>query len=95
MTTPAPDPDTQARMHEIAAGLAAGGLACEVHDTRGVLDVTASFGPPGGRPVEVIVDDDLYVEVRYWNPPGATPDHVVAVITTALAAVIKAVTTPG
>jgi hypothetical protein len=32
----------------------------------------------------VIVDEDGYVEIRYWNPVGATPDEVAAVIMSAL-----------
>jgi hypothetical protein len=40
-----PDPDTAARMDAIAAGLAAAGLAAQVHDTHGVLDITANAGP--------------------------------------------------
>jgi hypothetical protein len=87
MTAPAPDPGTSARMQAIAAGLAAAGLAAEVHDTRGVLDITATFFPPGGKPAEVIIDDDLYVEARFWNPPDATPAQVTAVITAVLAAI--------
>jgi hypothetical protein len=95
MTTPAPDPGTAARMHAIAAGLTAAGLACQVHDTRGVLDLTAALSLPGGKAAEVIVDDDLYVEVRYWNPPGATPAQVTAIITAVLAAITSQMASPG
>jgi hypothetical protein len=77
-------------MRAIAAGLAAAGLAAEVHDTRGVLDVTAALDPPAGKQIEVIVDDDLYVEIRYWNPPRATPAQVTATISRALAAITTA-----
>jgi len=38
----------------------------------------------------VIVDEDGYVEIRYWNHPGATSDQVTAVITRALAAIADA-----
>ena len=81
---------TAARMQEIAAGLQAAGLTARPHQTVGVLDITASLGQPGGRPTEVIVDEDGYVEIRYWNVPGATPAQVVAVITAALAAITAA-----
>jgi hypothetical protein len=87
MNTPAPDPDTAARMHAVAAGLTAAGLTAAVHITRGVLDVTATWERADGKAAEVIVDDDGYVEVRYWNHPCATPAQVATVIVRALAAI--------
>jgi hypothetical protein len=80
-------------MHATAAALAATGLDAKVHSTRGVLDITASLHQSAGRSVEVIVDEDGYAEIRYWNAPGAPPAQVVAVITAALAAITAA--TPG
>jgi hypothetical protein len=85
-----PDPQTVARMHAAAAALAAAGLDAKVHSTRGVLDITASLHQPGGRPVEVIVDEDGYVQISYWNAPGATPAQVAELITAALAAITTA-----
>ena len=38
----------------------------------------------------MIIDEDGYVEIRYWNPAGATPDQVTAVIVRALAAISAA-----
>jgi hypothetical protein len=87
------DPHTAALMRATAAALAAAGLDAKVHSTRGVLDITASLHQPRGRSVEVIVDDDGYVQISYWNAPGATPAQVVAVITAALAAITAAM--PG
>jgi hypothetical protein len=71
-----------------AAELASAGLAAGVLQTRDVLDVTASLREPGRKDVEVIVDEDLYVEVwvlesagRYrraghlGHPAGAGRDH--------------------
>jgi hypothetical protein len=81
---------TARRMRAIAAGLTAAGLTAQLHDTRGVLDITASLHRPGHKHAVVVVDDDGYVELRYWNHPGATPDQVTAVITRALAAVAAA-----
>ena len=75
------------RMSAIATGLAGAGLAAVVHDIRGVLDVTATLDRPGSKATEVIVDEDGYVEIRYWNNPDATPEQVTAVITGALAAI--------
>jgi hypothetical protein len=85
-----PDPGTTARMHATAAALTAAGLDAKVHSTRGVLDVTASLQQSGGRPVEVIVDEDGYAQISYWNAVGATPAEVVAVISAALAAISAA-----
>jgi len=84
-----PDPQTAARMSEIAGVLAGAGLDARVHDTRGVLDVTASLGEPGARPIEVIIDDDGYAQVSYWNPPGAAPAQVTATITAVIAVITE------
>jgi hypothetical protein len=93
MSPRVPDPDVAAWMRATAAALAAAGLEAKVHATRGVLDITASLRQPAGKPVEVIVDEDGYAEIRYWNTPGATAAQVVAAITAALAAITAA--TPG
>jgi hypothetical protein len=82
-----PDPDAAARMHAIAAALTAAGLTAQVHVTRGVLDVTATWERPDAKAAEVIVDDDSYTEIRYWNQPWATPTQVAAIIIRALAAI--------
>jgi hypothetical protein len=73
----------------IAAALDAAGLDAHVHDTHGVLDITATLHHPG-KDIVVIVDEDLYVQGSYWNDPGATPAQVTATITRAL----TAITTP-
>ena len=90
MSPRVPDPGTAARIRATAAALAATGLDAKVHSTRGVLDITASLHQPGGRPVEIIVDEDGYVQISYWNAPGATAAQVVAVITAVLAAITAA-----
>jgi hypothetical protein len=59
-------------MAELASALAAAGLRVQVNSTRGVLDITAEMDWPQGKPIEVIADEDGYIEIRYWNPPGAT-----------------------
>ena len=48
---------------------------------------------PAEDPVEVIVDEDGYAQISYWNAPGATPAQMVEVITAVLAAITAA--TPG
>jgi hypothetical protein len=96
MSPRAPDPDTAAWLDAIAAGLAAAGLATQVHDTRGVLDVTARLDQPVGQGVEVIFEDDSYCQVSYWHPPGASPAQVVATIAAVLAAITTSdIAVPG
>ncbi len=87
MSPGVPDPDIAARMRATAAALTGAGLAAQVNQTQGVLDITASLGQPGGKPIEVIVDEDKYVQVSYWNPPAATPARVAATIAAVLAAI--------
>jgi hypothetical protein len=82
--------ETGRRMQAIAAGLQAAGLSAHLHDTKGVLDLTATVHRPGGKETDVIVDEDGYVEIRYWNHPGAPPGQVTAVIIRALAAIAAA-----
>src|ERR1700729_1271662 len=82
-----PDPDAAARMKAIAAALTAAGLTAQVHVTRGVLDVTATWERPDAKAAEVIVDEDGYAEIRYWIQPWATPPQVAMVIVRALAAI--------
>ena len=76
------DGETARRMRAIAAGLQAAGLAAEVHETRGVLDITAAYRRPGAKDVKIIFDEDGYAEVRYWNHDGAPPAQIVAVMLT-------------
>jgi hypothetical protein len=82
-----PDPDAAARMHAIAAALTAAGLTTQVHVTRGVLDVTATWERSDAKTAKVIVDDDGYTELRFWNQPQAAPTQTAAVIVRALAAI--------
>jgi hypothetical protein len=84
------DAATRQRMQAIAAGLTAAGLTARLHETAGVLDITATLGRPGGHATEVIVDEDHYVEIRYWNPPAAAPGDVTGVIAGVLAAITAA-----
>jgi hypothetical protein len=74
-------------MRQVAAGLSVAGLESHVRDTQDVLDVTATLEGPGSKAAEVIVEEDGYTEIRYWNQPGATPGNVTAVIVRSLAAI--------
>lgn len=101
MTGPAPegprarpdDPDAQARadwIRGIDAALDAAGLAPRLSQTAGGLDVTATIHQPGRRPAEVVVDEDGYLEIRWWSDPGVAPQQVAAAITSALSALAPA-----
>lgn len=37
-------------------------------------------------PRKFIVDDDGYIELRFWVSPGAAPEHVTTILTRAIAA---------
>jgi hypothetical protein len=75
------------RMRAIAAGLRAAGLTARLHRSRAGWDITAVLARSGGRESEVVIDEDGYTEIRYWNPPGATPDQIARVIAGALAVI--------
>jgi len=74
-------------MHAIAAALTAAGLTAEVHVTRGVPDVTATWERPDAKAAEAIIDDDGYTEIRYWTHPWATPPQIASVIVRVLASI--------
>jgi hypothetical protein len=78
-------------MRTIEAALAASGLTTHLTDSRAGLDLTATLSPSGKREAEIIIDEDGFAELRYWNPPGTPPAEVTA---TALR-VLKAVTSPA
>jgi hypothetical protein len=85
-----PGGETARRMRAIAAGLTAAGLDVCLNETRGVLDVTATLDRPGAKTSEVVVDEDGYVELRYWNQPGVTPERITLVVVRALVAIAAA-----
>ena len=88
---PVPDAeDTVWRMRAIAGELALAGLATSLHESRASIDVTATFTAGGQREAEVIVDEDAYVEMRFWHDPQATPAQIAALITSALTAIATA-----
>jgi hypothetical protein len=79
-------------IRDIDTALAAAGLTTRLNQTAAGFDVTAALHPSGDKPADVVVDEDGYVELRWWSDPGATPRQVAAVITSALAAVTPAAT---
>jgi hypothetical protein len=74
-------------MRAIAAELMAAGLDAQVNETRGVLDVTATWHRPGSKAIDLTVDEDHYIQLCWRNPDDATPGQVVAAIRGALAAI--------
>jgi hypothetical protein len=88
-TAAGPAGDSAQRTRAIAAELSAAGLATHVHQTGDVLDVTAVLHTPGRKDIEVIVDEDLCTEIRYWNQPDATPAQVASVIVRALTTITR------
>jgi hypothetical protein len=92
--TPAPLAQYDAeRMRAMAADLTAHGLTTHLTDSRAGLDLTATLSPSGKREAELIIDEDGYAELRYWNPPGTPPAPVTATALRALRAVTG--TEPG
>jgi hypothetical protein len=82
--SPAPSNASAARLHEIAARLAAIGLVTHLHRTGAGTDLTATLQQPGHRDIEVIFDEDGYTELRYWASLGSTPAAAAAVIASIL-----------
>jgi hypothetical protein len=95
---PEPEPDdpyAQARadwIRGIDAALGAAGLAPQLNQTAAGLDVTAAIHHPGRKPAEVVIDEDGYLEIRWWSDPGVAPQQVVAAISRALTALAPTVT---
>ena len=88
MSRQAADPGQAALwMHDIAECLRAAGLAARLHTSAAGRDITAVACRPGGRETEVVLDEDGYVEIRYWNPPGATSAEVADLVTRVLGVV--------
>ncbi len=87
--TPAADPATTERMHAIVAGLKAAGLDAHVHQTRGVLDIAATWQPPGSKGIDLTIDDDEYMSLSWRSPAGSTPAQVTATISRVLTAITQ------
>jgi len=85
--TPADPDEVLQRMLIITGLLTAAGLTAALNVTRETPDITARLPQPGGRDLTIIIDDDGYIELRYWASPGATPGEVTTTITRALAVV--------
>lgn len=87
------DKDAQevtARMRAIEAVFASNGLTTHLTDARAGLDLSAVLSPSGKREAEIWVDENGYVEVRYWSPAGSTAEQVAMTALRALFAVTGA-----
>lgn len=82
--------EVTARMRAIESVFASNGLTTHLTDARTGLDLSAVLSPSGKREAEIWVDEDGYVEVRYWSPEGSTPEQVAATALRALYAVTGA-----
>jgi hypothetical protein len=82
------DQDEVVRRMLILTGLlTAAGLTAALNVTRGTPDITARVPQPGGRDITVIIDDDGYIELRFWASPGATPSQITTTLTRAISVI--------
>jgi hypothetical protein len=82
--------EVTARMRVIESVFASSGLTTHLTDARAGLDLSAVLSPSGKREAEIWVDENGYVEVRYWSPEGSTAEQIAALALRALHAVTGA-----
>ena len=79
------DPDeVMQRMLILTGLLTTAGLTAALNVTRETPDITARLPQPGGRDITVIIDDDGYIELRFWASPGTTPSQITTTLTHAI-----------
>jgi hypothetical protein len=93
-------PSTAARynaadMRAMADELTAHGLTTHLTDGSAGLDLTAVKGTSGRRAAELIIDEEGYSELRFWNPPGAPLEEVAAAVLRAFDAITGTSPKPG
>jgi len=82
------DPDEVLQRMLILTGLlTAAGLTATLNVTREVPDITARLSQPGGRDITIIIDDDGYIELRFWASPGTTPSQITTTLTRAISVI--------
>src|SRR5215472_8578262 len=79
-----------ARMRAIESVFASNGLITHLTDARAGLDLSAVLSPSGKREAEIWVDENGYVELRYWSPESSSPDQIATVALRALHALTGA-----
>ena len=67
--------------------LTAAGLTACLNVTQDIPDITARLSSPGGRDIRVIIDDDGYIELRFWADPGTSPSRITTTVTRAISAI--------
>src|SRR5258707_14235431 len=82
--------EVTARMRAIESVFASNGLTTHLTDARAGLDLSAVLSPSGKREAEIWVDENGYVEVRYWSPEGSSAEQIATVALPALLAVTGA-----
>jgi hypothetical protein len=82
--------EVTARMRAIESVFASNGLTTHLTDARAGLDLSAVLSPSGKREAEIWVDENGYVEVRYWSPQGSTAEQIATVALRALHAITGA-----
>ena len=75
------------RMLILTGLLTAAGLTAALNVTRETPDITARLPQPGGRDITVIIDDDGYIELRFWASPASTPSQITSTLTRAISVV--------
>lgn len=82
------DPDEVVQRMLILTGLlTAAGLTAALNVTQETPDITARLPQPGGRDITIIIDDDGYIELRFWASPGTTPSQITTTLTRAINAI--------
>jgi hypothetical protein len=82
------DPDeVMQRMLILTGLLTAAGLTAALNVTRETPDITARLPQPGGRDITVVIDDDGYIELRFWASPGTTPSQITTTLTRAVSVI--------
>src|SRR5215472_15424182 len=81
-----------ARMRAIESVFASNGLTTHLTDARAGLDLSAVLSPSGKREAEIWVDENGYVELRYWSPEGSSAEQIAAIAILALRAVTATTT---
>jgi hypothetical protein len=79
--------EVTARMRAIQSVFASNGLTTHLTDARAGLDLSAVLSPSGKREAEIWVDENGYVELRYWSPEGSTAEQIATIALRALHAV--------
>jgi hypothetical protein len=74
-------------LRDVSSGLASAGLNAAVRPTKIGLQLSAVLQRPGRRETELILDQQGYAELRWWNDPGTTPAQVTTVFIRAVTAV--------